>query len=418
MVSQNIPRSEFQDQDIINITDTTGLGYQPWANGLAEWTKITSIFAHRPGIETSLASLDFKTNLFLDVFYLEKAQAQHDNLSQTLRDQDIEVITSENLAEYLRPQDLRNFVSFNERFDDDDILELLENYIEDHKQLDVLLTKPVISRKGEKEHNVTNTFMLSNPLGNFFYARDPIFQTGPNSFVLSNLKYKVRRRESEVINLLFNKINDYLGRDLIDIIYSVPSSETIEGGESIPIGDAMIIGVESQRTSMGAVVDLMENNALGHSSIAIPISPVRTLEEMHIDTWLNVIDEDLFIGSKRFLNKGVEMLLYHRNEERAEYRLDKEYVDLKDYLTNHREMEMIGLEEKEQKDLMSNGLAIGPRKFIMIDGKKSSPTFIRRLEQHDVEVIPVELDELTDGHGGAHCMTQPVEREIDRRYLN
>ncbi len=80
-------------------------------------------------------------------------------------------------------------------------------------------------------------------------------------------------------------------------------------------------------------------------------------------------------------------------------------------------MKKISLDDKQQKDLMSNGLTISPKKYIMIGGKPTSQGFKKSLEKHGVEVISVELDELTEGHGGAHCMTQPIQRDLDSNYI-
>ena len=417
MTAIQLTNGNYPVLDEIEINDTTNLGLKSWADGLAEWTSIKSIFLHRPGIETSLASLDFKTNLFLDVFYLEKAQEQHDNLRSTLRDLGIKVITSSQLVEHLSSDELTQFVKFNDRFEKKDQEDLIKNYIIDHKQLDMILTKPQISRKGEDELDMANSFTLSNPLGNFFYTRDPIFQTGADTFVVSNMKYHVRKREAKVAKLLFEKIN-HQDRSLTpQIRYSVPHSETIEGGEIVPIGDTMVIGVESHRTSIGAVYDLMKNNAVGHSNIGIVISPVKTQEEMHIDTWFNVIDEDLFVGANRFLDNHIDFLLYERDEDTGKYTRNKEINDFTNYLVKEREMTFLGLNNEEQRNLMSNGLTVSPRKYIMIDGKSTSSVYQKRLKEYGVDVVPVVLDELTDGHGGAHCMTQPISREMDKKYI-
>jgi len=217
------------------------------------------------------------------------------------------------------------------------------------------------------------------------------------------------------MELLFNKLNLHSNIS-ISIDKFNQQVDTIEGGEVVPAGDTIIIGVESHRTNLNSVYELMKTNSIGHSNVVLVISPVKTQEEMHIDTWFNIIDEDLYIGSQRFFDNPIDILYYERNDN-GYYLLNKEISDFKTLLENKLKMKKISLDDKQQKDLMSNGLTISPKKYIMIGGKPTSQVFKKSLEKHGVEVISVELDELTEGHGGAHCMTQPIQRDLDSNYI-
>ena len=399
----------------ITIDNQNDLGFAPWGDGLAEWTPIRSLYTHRPGIETSLASLDYNTNLFHDVFDLEKAQNQHDEFTSTLASENIKVISSYDLTKYINSEDLAPFITFDESFTKDQKSKLIDSYISHNKQLDLLLTKPSIKRISANNQDIINQFSINNPLGNFLYARDPIFQTGEKRFHLSNLKFNVRKQEANIMELLFNKLNLHSNIS-ISIDKFNQQVDTIEGGEVVPAGDTIIIGVESHRTNLNSVYELMKTNSIGHSNVVLVISPVKTQEEMHIDTWFNIIDEDLYIGSQRFFDNPIDILYYERNEN-GYYLLNKEISDFKTLLENKLKMKKISINDKQQKDLMSNGLTISPKKYIMIGGKPTSQGFKKSLEKHGVEVISVELDELTEGHGGAHCMTQPIQRALDRNYI-
>jgi len=77
-------------------------------------------------------------------------------------------------------------------------------------------------------------------------------------------------------------------------------------------------------------------------------------------------------------------------------------------LFEEREIEMVNVPSDEFESMGANVLALAPRVGLALEGNKETR---RRLEQAGVTMYLYEGAELSKGHGGPTCLTQPLLRE-------
>ena len=423
--------------DTIKIHDRTNKGFEAWGDGLAEYGKLRKAFLHSFGFEAVFATLDPEYYCFLEDFTPTLSKPQHETLISALKSNNVEVILASDLAQKVPMEVLLEQIEF-QGVQESEKEKFLKRYLSIASPIELILTRPIISRKqGETRFTNQLSFSTSTPAASYYFSRDSVFQTGPGAHVLSSMAYTVRKQEPEVTKLLFSYLDD------TDIIYQVKSPDTIEGGEVIPIGDTILLGVGTERTTYGAVEQLMKNNAVGHTFVGLVEIPSEKLaviikeqnrerlrqikkvdasgnpvyepiDFMHLDTFFNVFSENkAIIFEDLFENEMVTIRLFKRTED--EYKLYEKPKPFKEYLEKDRGMDVgkiTKVDIAEQLNMATNGLTLAPEKFLALKRSDEPSSFTDRIREMGVKVIELDLGEITKGQGGAHCMTQPIEREL------
>jgi arginine deiminase len=279
------------------------------------------------------------------------------------------------------------------------------------------------SLNGDREDEVTIT--MEQPATNMFFQRDQQI-VGDEGPILCQMYYENRRSETPIVRQAWEDIG-------ADVSSPVRQEETIEGGEFIPAGDFALIGVESPqgdvlRTSYGAAEDILESGQLGYDEVGLVKAPKAKAEEMaekydseadmdimHLDTWFNIAAEGLAVMNEN-LAQEAEVDVFHRED--GEYSISHT-EDFVDYI-KQQGYDWVDIPDKELPE-GANFLTLDDGKVLAIYNSDENGDYdpeinqtIEGMKQQGVEVVPdgvgMDLENLTNGYGGAHCMTTPINR--------
>ena len=238
------------------------------------------------------------------------------------------------------------------------------------------------------------------------YVRDPMIAT-PCGIVIGKMKNEARQPEPS-----------YVTRALCSMgllpVYRVKGDQAcLEGGDYFPFGNVCFIGC-GLRTNQEAVDELMKADVLGADSIVVIRDRWHQQREMHLDTYLNIIDRDLMTltcdrfdatpDDEAFLTADV----YVRRAGFGNY--DKVLADtpLLGFLQGLG-VEVLRIGKYDTATLGGNFLCIAPRRIIASDDL--SEAFVETLRRHRVELESSPAGNLCTGGGSIHCATQVISRK-------
>ncbi len=99
--------------------------------------------------------------------------------------------------------------------------------------------------------------------------------------------------------------------------------------------------------------------------------------------------------------------VYARAKGETEYRLMEQQVPFVSLL-KQRGMTIIPIQEEDEMHYANNFLTIAPRHIMAVGGQ--SPALQQAFRDHGVTVEWIPLEQLINGYGAAHCMTQVILR--------
>ena len=140
---------------------------------------------------------------------------------------------------------------------------------------------------------------------------------------------------------------------------------------------------------------------------------MRKSIQMHLDTYFNIIDADLVslplsrMNAKKGDKNYVAIDVYVRDTGEGNYKQKVQDGSLVSFL-REKGISIVPISDADQNKFASNYLCIAPRHIVATDGL--SETFKHQMDSLHVQVEWVKLSELTEGDGGAHCMTQVLSR--------
>jgi len=174
-----------------------------------------------------------------------------------------------------------------------------------------------------------------------------------------------------------------------------------------------IIG-EGQRTNRKAIEELLTADSFGHDTVVVVKDALRNTYQMHLDTYFNILDHNLVILSQERLNAEngdkhyLSADIFARSPESKEYQLYKANVNFVEFLKG-RNVHIIPVIGADLDKLATNFLCLSPRHVIGREGLSES--FKKNMEDNGVKVDYLKLDELAEGDGLVHCMTQVIGRD-------
>jgi N-dimethylarginine dimethylaminohydrolase len=173
----------------------------------------------------------------------------------------------------------------------------------------------------------------------------------------------------------------------IPIISMVHGTGTFEGGNFFWIDETTAIIGEGVRTNFEGIDQVrqtLEKQGVEVLEASVPSYLDTVAGYVHLDVSLNILDDDLAVVYP-------EGLPYWVLEYLAE-----------------RDFELVEISREEQKHMGTNMLPLEPRKVVAASGNQETKAL---LEDHGVEIIEVEMDELIKGGGGPRCSTLELLRE-------
>lgn len=419
-------------------------------NVYSEIGKLKKVLVHRPGDELRYVTPARIDELLMSaIIELEQAQKEHDAFTDILRDNGVEVVELADLAtemyKSLTPSLKQQFLaqwlkeaSWGKKSSTDalkikpsigkKVIEYLESLSKKsvRTMIDKMMAGILLSEIGEKslkakvgrEEKIID--LAIDPMPNIYFTRDPFASVG-NGITLHNMKYPTRKRETIFAQWIFKYHPEYC--DVPMYFDKRDGKETIEGGDVfIYTDETLAIGV-SERTNMAAILKIAANikkNKDCHFKkiIAVNVPPMGNL--MHLDTWLTMLDKDVFLysGNIKSALKIWEIDLTKdipKEKDVKESTAKLDAILAKVVGVKKVTMVPIGGEDANQMDIDiethfdgTNYLAIAPGVVVGYDRNRKTQ---KALEKAGVKVLSFNGNQLSLGMGSARCMSMPLWRE-------
>jgi arginine deiminase len=170
------------------------------------------------------------------------------------------------------------------------------------------------------------------------------------------------------------------------------------------------------RTNDEGIRQMLEADAFGHDTVVVVRDHKLWQKQMHLDTHFNIIDKDLCTMVSSRLNAQPADLEYNtcdiwaRKPGTKEYTLWKQNLPFVEYMRG-RGFQIIPIDYDDEMHYANNFLTIGPRHIMAVGGQ--SEVLQQRLRDAGVNVEWIPLENLIEGYGAAHCMTQVLQREAN-----
>lgn len=389
-----------------------------WAYPSSEWAKAGSILMHTPGQELFEGVIHPTAGLFEHYFDVDKAAEEHTNYIKKLQKNGIKVYTVMDILCEVEIEKLQAMVKDVLIYDiskiKDEDEEASEKYRQDVIQnmsrndlIRCLLLQPTVTLYKTDNNTGYQAEYSNKPLMNLYFTRDQSITT-PRGHVICNMNSEQRAPEVSIIKLCYEQ----LGKD---IILEISGEGRMEGGDYIPAGTVSFIG-SGMRTNIQGIQQMMDADAFGHDTVVVVKDHKLWQMQMHLDTHFNIIDKDLctMVSSRLYAQSGDPEYdtcdIYARAKGSKQYALIDEDVPFVDYLKN-KGLSIIPIDYDDEMHYANNFLTIAPRHIMAVAGQ--SQELQQRFKDAGVNVEWITLENLIDGYGAAHCMTQVMTREND-----
>jgi len=397
----------------------------------AEWDYPKKILMHTPGDEVFMGVLHPEAALYEKPFSLKIADAQHLKYIERLRKRGAEVYrvvevllkgtVDKNGRTTPSPEldALRDFAGEFLKFDSSDIKEPARSRQKKYKKeilskltpyelIKIILQRPTIHlHQTDINTGMSATYEVS-PVMNLYFLRDQMITTA-KGVVISNLNSVQRAPETKIIKFVLKKMG-------ITPVYEVKGAGRLEGGDYFSAGEVALIG-QGLRTNAEGVKQLLDNQVFGTPMVAVVKDSWKNQEEMHLDTYFNIIgpklaamiDFRMKIPGKEPELKGISTKVDVYRLDAEGYKLIIKNRDFQQYLEKDLGYTIIPVSRKDQNLYGINFLTVAPNKILAIDGV--SKAYKNTLKKNGVDAVWMDFGELTKGYGAAHCTTQVLLRE-------
>jgi len=397
----------------------------------AEWEHPKKVLMHTPGDEIFMGVLHPEAALYEKPFSLKIADVEHLKYIERLRKHGakvfrvVDVLLEGTINEQGRTTPspeldaLKKFAGEFLKFDSSAIEEPDKSRQEKYKKQilskltpyelkKIILQRPTIHlHQTDKNTGMSATYEVS-PVMNLYFLRDQMITTA-KGVVIAKMNSVQRAPETKIIKFVLKKMG-------ITPIYEVKGTGRLEGGDYFSAGELAFIG-QGLRTNAEGVKQLLENQVFGTPLVAVVKDNWRNQEEMHLDTYFNIISPKLAVMIDFRMNvPGKEPELKGISTKVDVYRLDKEGYklviknrDFQQYLEKDLGYTIIPVSRKDQNLYGINFLTVAPNKILGIDGV--SKEYKDTLKKNGVDAVWMDFGELTKGYGAAHCTTQVLLRE-------
>lgn len=382
----------------------------------AEWCKAGYILMHTPGLELFNGVIHPSAGLFENYFDVDKAAYEHKTYIEMLKDNGIRVYTVMEVLNNADIEELRklaaNVLVYDVSQMADEDLEKTEAYrqsiLKQMSRADLIrciLLQPTVRLTKTDNNTGYEAQYIQNPLMNLYFTRDQSITT-PRGHVICNMNSSQRAPETNIIEMCYR----YMG---LKPILRISGEGRLEGGDYIPAGNVSFIGC-GMRTNDEGIRQLMEADAFGHDTVVVVRDHKLWQKQMHLDTHFNIIDKDLctMVSSRLNAKPGDSEYntcdIWVRKPGTLKYSLWKKDLSFVQYIRG-RGFDIIPIDVDDEDHYANNFLTIAPRHIMVVGGQ--SAALQKRFSDAGVHVEWVSLDNLIDGYGAAHCMTQVLRRE-------
>jgi arginine deiminase len=396
----------------------------------AEWHRPKTVLMHTPGEELFAGVIHPAAALFEKAFSIEFAAKEHRTYIRRLRNHGATVYTvvdvllkgtvDERGAAIPGPDldALRNFavefLTIDASALPEDMRSEQPRYVEETlKQLhprelvSLILRQPTVHLYSTQSNTGLGATYGISPVMNLYFLRDQMITTA-KGVVMAKMNSAQRAPETRIIKFVLSKLK-------IRPIYEVTGGGRLEGGDYLPAGDVALLG-QGLRTNAEGVRQLLENKVFGLPRVAIVKDKWKNQEQMHLDTYFNIIGPRLAVlveerlslpGKPAAAIMRPQVDLYELKDGR--YRCVRSNMDFQEFLEKDLGFKLIPVPRDDQLRYGINFLTIAPDRILAIDGV--SEKYKRTLAELGVNATWMDFRNLTGGYGAAHCTTQVLHRE-------
>ena len=397
----------------------------------AEWEHPKKILMHTPGEEVLMGVLHPEAALYEKPFSLKIANAEHLKYIERLRKHEaeiyrvVDILLKGTIDEQERTipspelDTLRKFAGSCLKFDNSALKEPDKSRQKKYKReilfqltpyelIKIILQRPTIHlHQTDKNTGLSATYEV-DPVMNLYFLRDQMITTA-KGVVIAKMNSVQRAPETKIIKFVLKKMS-------ITPIYEVKGAGRLEGGDYFSAGEVAFIG-QGLRTNAEGVKQLLEHQVFGTSLVAVVKDNWKNQEEMHLDTYFNIIGPKLAVMVNLRMNipgsvpeiKGISSKVDVYRLEKDGYKQVIKDKDFQQYLEKDLGYTVIPVSRKDQNLYGINFLTVAPGKILAIDGV--SKAYKDALKKNGVDVVWMDFGELTKGYGAAHCTTQVLLRE-------
>ena len=274
----------------------------------------------------------------------------------------------------------------------------------------IIMLRPTV----QLEQTANNTGFKATyqvaPLMNLYFCRDQMITTA-KGVVLSRMNSPQREAETKVMRFVLKKMG-------IRPIYKVTGEGRLEGGDYFSAGNLAFIG-QGLRTNAEGIRQILEHKVFGVPRVAVVKDAWNNQEEMHLDTYFNIISPKLAVlvdlrmdlpgkPAQRGMKSKVDV--YELDGGRYKKKISDR--DFQQYLEKDLGYKVIPVTRKDQKLYGINFLTVNSNRIMAIEG--SSEAYKQTLKANRVNATWMDFSALTSGYGAAHCTTQVLRREVAR----
>jgi arginine deiminase len=410
----------------------------------SEVGKLRKVIVHRPDLSLQrLTPSNHDELLFDDVLWVERAQLEHDQFTQVMRERGTQVLYVQDLltqtlqaspearqliVEQVATEYTVGWALVDEirRF----LLDLEPEFLARHLIGGLTAGEAGLDWKQFSRISLhaaalddKNVFLLP-PLPNTLFTRDSscwIF----DGVSANPMYWKARQRESLNMYAIY-KYHPLFKDSGFNFWYPNKTDgefnmqnfgrSSLEGGDVLPIGNRTVLIGMSERTQ-GSMIEQIADALFTAGSAERVIACVMTRDRahMHLDTVFTFLDRDKVTLFPKVIDQ-IRAISLRPGKKPGDFRVTRE----KDFLS--AVADALGVKkltvvetggdayqsEREQWDDANNTVALEPG--VVISYERNTYT-IAKMRRAGVEVIAIPGFELGKGRGGGHCMTCPIQRD-------